>query len=91
MVITFLILLSRRGFAAFHVAHVLEQEPLDVHGFLLVLLERYLAFKTCAQGEWSSDSNFQSSLAIRAKISQSCLKNTQPTMVFRLSDSVPVH
>lgn len=67
MVITFLILLSRRGFAAFHVAHVLEQEPLDVHGFLLVLLERYLAFKTCAQGEWSSDGNFQSSLAIRAR------------------------
>ena len=46
MVITFLIPLSRRGFAALQATHVREQEPLDVHGFLLVLLERYLAFKT---------------------------------------------
>ena len=46
VVITFLISLSRRGFATLQATHVREQEPLDVHGFLLVLLERYLAFKT---------------------------------------------
>ena len=46
MVITFLNPLSKKGFAALHAAYVRKQEPLDAHGFLLELLERYLAFKT---------------------------------------------
>ena len=86
VVITFLNPLSKRGFAALHAAHVQEHEPLDAHGFLLELLERYLAFKTWAQGEGSSGNNFQLSLAMRARF----FVDTQPTIVFWLCNSVPV-
>ena len=48
VVITFLNPLSKKGFAALHAAYVRKQEPLDAHGFLPELLERYLAFKTWA-------------------------------------------
>ena len=46
MVITFLNLLSKRGFAALHATHVREHEPLEVLGFLVALLEKYFVFRT---------------------------------------------
>ena len=45
MVITFLNLLSKRGFATLHAAHVREHEPLEVHGFLVALLEKYFVLE----------------------------------------------
>lgn len=59
----FLSPLLRKGFAALQATQVREQEPLEVHWVGIVWLERYLAFRTLAQGELSPTEIFQSSLA----------------------------